>query len=372
MTKPLFYLTEGSRIFLTSWKNRLSPKTYQGNAEKICKQIVSDCWNGKFFQTSTTNFPQFWARDFGWCTKSLLELGYKDKVHKTLRYAFNAYQKKKKITTTITPKGRAYDFPYYAADSLPWLIHSIVLSKFDYSNYDHLLNAEIRKFYDIVVDHKTGLVKRSQSFSSMKDFSVRDSSCYDNCMVAMLAVDLCGLRLLNPFPTEKKKHFSKNQVKEYYSKLILKKLWNGRFFYDDMNKLDYVAGDANLFPFLTGLVTSESKFKSAVKYVNHAKLNNPFPLKYTNSRANVKFIPQEFFFKDYESDSIWTHMGPLYIKMLKQIDKDLATDYKERYAKLIEKYQGYPEVLFADGSLYHTPFYNADRAMLWAANYLTL
>ncbi|MBU1111494.1 MAG: hypothetical protein KJ896_01830 [Nanoarchaeota archaeon] len=375
MTGPYFYLTEGLRIIRATRKAKKNPKIYEGKASEICHQIVEDCWNGKFFQTSMTSFPQFWARDFGWCTKSLMKLGYKDKVHRSLRYALNAYMKKGKITTTISPKGKAYDFPYYAVDSLPWLIHSIKISKFDYDNYLTLLNKEIQRFYKIVVDAKEGMVVRDQKFSSMKDFSVRDGSCYDNCMLAMLAMDLYDMNLYNPFKMHGlagKSLDTKRATQEFFSRLIAKKFWNGHYFYDDLQKLDYIAGDANLFPFITGIVTREDRLKSVIKQISYSELDKPFPLKYTNSRKQVKFIAQEFLFRDYESDSIWTHMGPLYIKLVEQVDKDLAHSYKAKYTAVIEQNGGFVEVFFADGRIYESPVYYADRAMLWACNYLTL
>jgi hypothetical protein len=104
MTSPTEYLSQGSRIFLSSFRNRIKPTKYQGNAKSICHQIIKDCWNGRFFQTSTTNFPQFWTRDFGWCVESLLQLKYEQEVHQTIRYAINRFKTAGKVTTAITPQ----------------------------------------------------------------------------------------------------------------------------------------------------------------------------------------------------------------------------------------------------------------------------
>jgi len=183
------YVTEGSRIFYSSWKTRLFPKKYQGNATEICKKIVKDCYNGLYFQTSNQNFKQFWTRDFGWCISALIKQGYEKEVQATLRYAFNRFKKYKKITTTITPGGKPYDFPTKAVDSLPWFIHALRLGKFEYYEHRPFLNKQIRIFFNRFIDKETGLVKKKH-FSSMKDFSIRKSSCYDNCMAAMLANDL--------------------------------------------------------------------------------------------------------------------------------------------------------------------------------------
>ena len=245
MATPLTYLMEGSRIFLSSWKHRLNPKMYEGTAEDICRQIVKDCWNGTYFQTSTGNFSQFWTRDFGWCTQSLLSLGYDQEVHKTLRYALNRFMKYNAVTSTITPQGKPYNFPKQAVDSLPWLIHSIKASKFTYYPYKGFLNKQIHAFFETFVNPHTGLIKPELYVSSMKDFAKRKSSCYDNCMVARLAKDIEKLGLDNPF-----KEFN-------YPSLIKRHFWSGTYFYDDLTKKDYIAGDANIFP-IRNKISTES------------------------------------------------------------------------------------------------------------------
>ncbi len=360
MTNPVYYLTQGARIFASSWKNRFFQKKYSGSAEEICRQIVKNCWNGRFFQASTGNFRQFWTRDFGWCVKSLMELGYKKEVHQTLRYALNRFQKYKEITTTITPGGRPFDFPTYAADSLPWLIRSIKVSAFPHLLYQKFLNQEIKKYYELVINKDIGLVKPEAHFSSIKDFARRKSSCYDNCMAAMLAKDLSGMKLENPFG------------KFNYPELIQRHFWNGRYFHDDLSKKDYVAGDANIFPFALSIISDQKMLHSAMSSIREAGLDEPFPLKYTAGRKDIKFIWQEIFLRNYESSSIWTHMGPMYIKLLAQADKSRAEEYKKKYAELIEKYKNYMEIFKANGKPFSTPFYYCDSGMLWAANYLTL
>ncbi len=360
MVSVLSYLTEGSRIFLTSWKNRILPKKYEGNAEEICRQIIKDCWNGRYLQTSTGNFAQFWTRDFGLCTKSLIDLHYQKEVHQTLRYALNHFKKQSKITTAITPSGKPFDFPTYAADSLPWIIHSIKVSKFQYYSFKEFLNREINKFYSKVINPHTGLVKPDIHFSSIKDFAVRKSSCYDNCMVALLAKDLKGMKLENPF-----EKFS-------YPELIKRHFWNGEYFYDDLTGQKYVAGDANLFPFALGIIANKDMIQSALTKVHEAGLDEPFPLKYTAGREKINFIWQENFLRNYESNALWMHLGPLYVKLLQQIDQEQAKGYKEKYTELIEKHHNFLEVFDTTGKPFHTPFYNCDSGMLWAANYLTL
>ncbi|MBR9683455.1 hypothetical protein GOV03_02855 [Candidatus Woesearchaeota archaeon] len=362
MTQFTYYLTEGSRIFFTSLKSRFFPQKYHGNAKEICQQVVDACWNGHFFQTSTNNFSQFWTRDFGWCCKSLLQLGYKKKVHQTLRYVLNRFQKYSQITTTLTPSGKPFDFPNSAVDSLPYLIHSIKISGFPYRYYKKFLNWQIRSFFEEFIDPLTGLVK-PDPVSSMKDFAVRKSSCYDNVLVAMLAKDLKTMKLDNPFQ------------KYNYPKLLKQHFWSGKYFFDDLSKQEYVAGDAQIFPFALGIIQDQEMLESAIQELQNAGLDQPIPLKFTSKEAPVKFIWQEWFLRNYERHSLWTHMGPFYIKLIKKTHPELAKKHKQSYTQMIEKYHNYLEVFSATKKQvkpFRTPFYFCDRGMLWAANYLTL
>lgn len=334
---------------------------YDGTAEDICEQIVTDCWNGRFFQTSTTHFPQFWTRDFGWCTASLLQLGYKKEVEKTLLYALNLFSTYGKVTTTISLRHKPFDFPTYAVDSLPWLTHSIALinDRRIVEQFSAFLEQEINKFFALVVDQETGLVK-PKHFSSMKDFAVRKSSCYDNCMLGLLSRNLDALRLPNPL------------AEFNYKKIIKETFWNGTFFEDDMAKQHYVAADANIFPFHLNIINNQNMLRSALEQIQLNGLDHPFPVKYTSKTAPVRFIWQELFMRNYERNTIWTHMGPLYIALLKKVNKDQAKRHIQTYTKTIETYKNYLEVFAPDGKPFTTPFYHSDQGMLWAANYLTL
>ena len=290
-----------------------------------------------------------------------MKLGYEEEVQKTLRYALLRFKKANKITTTITPHGRVYDFPNFAVDSLPWFIHSLKISKFPYYDHKEFLNKEIEKFFEKVINQQTGLVKPEETFSSIKDFAVRKSSCYDNCLVALLAQDLKQMKnLKNPF------------LKYDYPSLIARHFWNGQYFYDDLTQSPYVAGDANLFPFLFGLIGDEEKLKMVLGQIQKAGLDFPFPLKYTASREGINFISQEIFFRNYESNTIWTHLGPLFIKLIQTVDKEKAAEYKQKYTEWIEKNKNYLEVFTPEGLPFKTPFYHCDSGMLWAANYLML
>lgn len=361
----LIHLKEGLRIFKKSLKRRfLGVKKYNGPAEQICRQIIKDCWNGRYFQASSGHFCEFYTRDFGFCIEALLKLGYKNEIKKTLEYALDIFEKNRKITTTISPDGIPFDFPYYAADSVPYFIRSlrILNDKYLIIKYRAFLNKEIKRFHDIVFDKEKGLVKENACFSSMKDYSVRKSSCYDNVMAAMLNNELKKIKILeNPF-------------KEYdFKKTIKDNFWNGSYFLDDLSGSEYVAADANVFPFWCGVFDDSKMLKSSIEAIQKERLDKPFPLKYAKNKVKeIKMIGSEIFVPGYERSSIWMHMGPLFIGLVKKIDKNKAEFYINQYKAIIEKHKNYLEVFDANGKPYKTPFYYADEGMLWAVNFLEL
>ncbi len=356
------HLSEGTRMF--SRRIRVAVKgikRYNGNAEQICKQTVKDCWNGIFFQTSAGHFCQFYTRDFGFCVDSLTKLGYRRECIKTLDYALNVFSRQNKITATITPSGKALDFPSYAVDSLPLLIRSLRIAKANnlVNNHKNFLNKEIKKFYALVIDKETGLVRKDKTFSSMKDFSVRQSSCYDNVMAAMLNNELKRLKILE------------NPLKGYdFKKLIKQNFWNNSFFIDDLSGKGYVSADANIFPFWTKVFDEKDMLKKAFGAVQKEGLDKPLPIKYTQKKQKMIFV--DFLVSGYETNKVWTNMGPLYIDLLGRIDKAKAEKHINNYKEIIEKYKNYLEVFNEHGKPFKTVFYYADEGMLWSANFLSL
>jgi len=364
MYKPI-HLLKALGMFKRSLKVREHGiKHYTGSAHDICTQIVKDCWEGSYFQASTGHFTDFWLRDFSWCLEPLLRLGYKEECIKTIKFALESYLKSNKVTTTITKNGYAYDFPNYAADSLPYLIRCIriLASKDLLYQFEDFLNQEIEKYYNSVIDRRTGLVRKDKNFSSIKDHSIRISPCYSNVMVGMLAVDLNRIGILNnPFKANN------------YRRLLWENFWTGEYFLDDLSGKKYVAGDANIFPFWTGLFNEKPLLKYAINKIREAGLDNPFPLKYTGFlNEDIKMIPANKFAHNYEGTALWTHMGPIYIKLVKEVNPLKAKEYIEKYKKIIETYGNYLEVFESNGEPYRSRFYYSDEGMLWSAMFLDL
>lgn len=364
MTIKLINVKEGLRYFSRSTKVIFKGfKSYKGDAKQICNSIVRDCWNGNYFQTSTGHFCEFFTRDFGWCTEALLSLGYREKVVKTLNFALGIFSKHHRVAVAISPDNVPFDFPSYSVDTLPFLIRSLRIAnaKGLIDRYRAFLDKEISHFYDTVLDKSSGMVRKNRYFSSMKDYSKRKSSCYDNVMVAMLNEELKKLRLENP-------------LKSYnFKKIIKDNFWTGSYFLDDLSGLEYVTGDSNVFPFWAGIFDSKKMLKLAISSVQERDLDKPFPLKYSEQKLREHdFLLIEIFSKNYERDSVWTHMGPMFIELVKRVDKNRAKEYVKKYTEVIERYKNYLEVFNPYGSPYKSPFYYSDEGMLWASMYLKL
>jgi hypothetical protein len=340
-------------------------RKYSGNDEKIAEQVIGSCWNREkqYFQASSGHFNEFYSRDFGMCAQALVRLGYREKAIKTLEYALSRFKRHGRITTSISPGGACFDFPYYAADSIPFIIHALRVSDARklLIEYGGFLVSEIGYYYVNVFDNRRALVRKDRFFSSMKDYSRRHSACYDNCMLSMLKDDLAALGFYNPF--------GDYDVK----KSILHHFWNGSYFYDDLSRQKIVTGDANVFPFWCGVVDSKHIFQLCMKSMDKARLTRPFPLKYTTKPDRIhRMHALEFFAGDYERDSIWLHLGLCFLDVVKRYDKARFRAYLEQYGSLIQKYKNFLEVYDAKGEPFKTQFYVTDESMLWVGKYLAL
>ena len=348
-------LTEGLRIFGHSLKAKLRGFTpYAGNAKQICDHIIQHCWNGRYFQTSAGHFSEFWTRDFGWCVDALVTLGQRDKCEKTLAYALDRFSDAGRITTTITPKGKPFDFPRFSPDSLPFLLHALNAAGAQQLVRKHraFLERQLRNYAATVLDRN---LVRDAPFSSMKDGVYRHRSAYDTALVGMLALECDKAGLAHKLPDMRK--------------TLIEHYWTGQYFLDDLSGAQHVAGDAQVFPFWTNVIHDNDLMKKAFASLHNVGLDMPFPLKYTAKPHKADVLAQRIFAPNYEGNTIWSHMGLLYIQLLRKVNPALAAKHIESYKKQVERYRTFLELYTPDGKKpYHSLFYAADEGMLWAAN----
>lgn len=334
-------------------------KKYTGTPEQICRQIIEECWNGTFFQVSTGHFKAFYVRDFAYCVDGLLALGYNERVRKTLHYALHCFARNKRITTTLV-HDTPIDMFHYAPDSLPLLLRSLHVAKaFDIiETYKPFLEQEIQKYIRMVIDPRTGLVKH-QKFSSIKDHAYRRSSCYDTSMVGLLAQELQQLRL------------SPLLEQWNYPHILKKEYWRGNYFKDTLNS-EYIAGDANVFPYWCRVIQDKKMIRQSIAALRQERLDTPFPLKYTKDLVGKRYFPFGLIAPNYEGNTIWLHLGLCYIDIVQQVNPQLARIYLEQYTQIINEYKTFPEVLHPWGKLYTSWGYYCDEGMLWSSYYLFL
>ena len=336
-------------------------KRHSGDSEEICRQIIEDCWNGRYFMTSAGHFPDFYTRDFGWCCESLIKLGHREKVKMTLGYALRNFRRKGHVTTAISPRGDAYDFPCYAVDSLAYLVRSLRLlgNKELVESNKEFLNKQIKLFFELVIDKKNGLVKKETHFSSMKDHAVRKSSCYDKCMVGMLSLELNKIGLENPFKLD-------------YRKLIKEKFWNGKYFLDDLSGAKHVAGDAQIIPFYSGLIKDLGMFRKSLEAIQREGFDKPVPLRYSKVKPKQEFIFLHLLASNYEKNTCWQHLGMMFLDVLSRLSNVELEGYLKVVESFIERDKNFLEVYWPNGRPYSNVFYYADEGMLWASVYLRI
>lgn len=359
---------EGLRIFYSSLKRKIfGLKKFKGDDEQICNGIINACWNKRFYQTSAGHFSQFYSRDFGWSIESLLQIGRREEVLKTLDYAIERYNRAGRIGVAITPDGSVFDFPNYdSIDSMAYLFRSLRIAKAEriVKRYKAFLENELERAFSFLT--KDGLVDPNKNFSGMRDYAIRKSSCYDNTCMAMLSKEADLLGLNNPL-----KKFN-------FKKVLIKHFWNGKYFNDDLHSDEFTA-DANIYPFYFNLFAAKNtKNKkeqkmlwSVIGEMKKEGLDMPFPMKYTNSRKG-KMIFIEFLVNNWERHHIWALMAFPYIEILARVDHARAIEHLISYKRLIEKHGTLLEVYTHHGRPYTSFFYHADEGLIWCANYLTL
>ncbi len=341
---------------------------YTGTPERICQQIIDDTYDkeNRHYRVSDGHFRDFFVRDFAFFCEDLVALGYKKEVRSTIEYALRQFKEHGRVRTLIGPTGKVRDYPSYGPDSLALLLYAIThtgntdLGK----QYRAFLQGEADYFVRYVIDPKTHLPYAHKRFTCMRDHAKRKASCYDATMIAVVARECEALGIRFPYSAKQ----AKGRLVETY--------WNGTYFFDDLKKQNIVVGDANVYPFWTGVVKDRHMLSETIIAIRAAGLDMPFPLRYVSTfdkdreEANLHFL--NWFAKDYETDSVWMHMGLAYVRILSTIDKVAARKHLSAYRKNIERYGTFLELYDRDGQPFHTYFYWTDEAMSWCAGYLRL
>ncbi len=357
------HLKEGLRFL----NNRLTKKKhheYHGSPRDIAFKIVRDNWNGVFFQSGQLNHTNLTIRDVGLCAESLIYMGFKTQLTKTLEYALHIFHKYNKITTTITREHKPIDVFNFSVDSLPFLIRTLRIAGAGhlFKTYLDFLNEQIKLYYEKVFDEKKQIIFENKTFSSIKSHAQRKSSMYDNCSAAMLASELYklrteyGIKIENPF------------LKWNYRKMIRDRFWVGTHFLDDISNHHYISTDANIFPFYFGLFEDKDMKHSAINMLIGQGLEHPIPSKYHAKRVTEKEHPiLSLVSGGYHGNACMTELGVIFLWIISKHERIMTRKYLDVYLEMVEKYNNFLEVFDSTGKPFITPFYRYDEGMLWVS-----
>jgi hypothetical protein len=353
------------RAFYRQAYNRYFEKVekFSGTPQEICEQIIEKLWRGDFYRTSLGHFDFFWTRDFGTVTESLTKLGHGEKVRQTLQWALLHFMEANHVTQCIDNAGNTFNAPAKkSVDALPWLLHSLVVSKYTLRPLEKkFLNQRLHHYAIVYLDPKTGDLKPHIRYAELRDAVNYDRSAYAISLIARLSV--CAKELGLSFPFDVK----------VYQKILNDVYWNGRFFRADRS-VNAWSSECGLMPFHLGIIEDGEKANQTLDYIEKLGYQKLYPLEYCKDwkKFHYRFGMGHLIMPNYTGTTIWTWHGTFYLYMLKKYKRP---EYAREYAKfeqLILRHRTYPELLNPDGSWYKAPFYSSDPGMIWAALFLAL
>lgn len=272
---------------------------FDGNAREISQQVLDRLWVGDFYRTSLGHYNFFWMRDFGTVAESLVHLNQTTHVHHTLRWAMRHYRRAGRIKTCIDKSGNVFNAPGLPSiDALPWLLHSLVVSHYNLNARElAFLSHELSRFVDKFLD-ENGDIKKGIRYAEMRDAVYYHRSAYAVSLVGRLAYCVQILGLTNAFPF----------APATYKDILLREYWNGDFFRADRTTTNY-SSDSALMPFFLKVVDDRHLADKTLDYITKAKLNLPYPLKYSEAPSKplrFRFGMGPVSMPNYTGDSIWT------------------------------------------------------------------
>jgi hypothetical protein len=340
---------------------------HPGRAPEIVRACIEACWNGRTFTASPGHFDMFWTRDLSFSVPSLVRLGQRARVHASLAYALDVWTRRNShITTTIHYFDRPGDVYEYGVDSLPLLLAALrAIDAVDLvERHRPWLESEIAHFDAMVVDPMTGLVRSDRKFSGHRDTVVNRSTAYGNAMVALLAKTIAETGW---FVSPLEHHFDGD-----YGRLLMEHFWVDDHFRDSLGD-ETVSGEANIWPFYTGVIGDPDVVAAALAYLDGHGFCDPYPLRYeTRRRPEREVWLTRYILPNYQGSTVWTSLGSMYIQVLRTVDPVLAAAETARYVEWIERDGTFWEVMDARGQNWVSPRWImiGEESMLWSAIFL--
>jgi len=351
----------GVRVAVLSLARRfLGWKRYAGDTKAICRAVIDDCWTGAFFSGSAGHFRQFWTRDLAMCTPALCRLGYRQRVVDSWAWAMPLFERAGQVTTTIFARRYPRDVYSFACDSLPMLLFGLRSSGATdlIVRHQKFLAAQVDLYVERILDPETGLVKRGTYFSAPRDCMTGSSTVFANTMLALLE------RLLDEqdvLPNRLRGLHLPSRIRETF--------WRGEYFRDALDR-DLPSGDANVWPFFYGVIADPEMKRSALLSLDRLGFTKPIPLRYFQRRlAQSELLVPRIFAPNYQGDTSWMQMAPVYVGLLRDVDDELFLAHRQALTATVERDRNYLELYDVHGRPYggRASLYFADQGMLWAA-----
>jgi hypothetical protein len=342
-------------------------RRHSGDAATIVRACIEACWNGRTFTASPGHFDMFWPRDLAFSVPSLVRLGYGPRVHASLAHALEIWTKRRShVTTTIHYFDRPGDVFEYGVDSLPLLLAALRAADAGdlVERHREWLAGEIAHYYERVVDPFTGLVRADRKYSAHRDTVINRSNAYGNTMVALLAKTIAETGwFISPF----ERHFRGD-----YGRVLMEHFWDGDHFRDALGE-ETVSGEANVWPFYTGVIADLDVIGQALAYLDAKGFCDPYPLRYeTTRRPECEVWVTRHLLPDYQGSTVWTSLGSMYLQVLRLVDPALAATETAAYIGWIERDGTFWEVMNAAGQNWVSPRWVmiGEESMLWSAIFL--
>lgn len=344
-----------------------------GDAEQVIEAGLERCWNGRSYTASPGHFNMFWTRDMCFSSPALARLGAveRQRLAASLEWALGVWERRRShVTTTIHSFDMPADVFDYGVDTLPLLLAAIAAlgDAALVERHAPFLRNEIAHYCTAVVDPVSGLVRSDRKFSAHRDTVTNRSNAYGNSMVALLAKTIISLGW--PASTSPLERFFAGD----YGRLLREHFWDGDHFRDALGE-NRSSGEANLWPFWTGVVEDPSMMAVAFAYLEREGYCDPYPLRYeTARRPELEVWLTRHLLPDYQGATVWTSMGAMYLSLLREIDPARAALEIARYRALVERDGTYWEVLDLSGHCWVSPRWVliGEESMLWGSVFLDL
>ena len=352
------------RYYFLSQARKKGHQKYGGRPKDVCEHIIDDCWTGVYYKSSIGN-SNFDARDFGMSVKSLLSMYHQKEVISTLEYVLHRYSENNKITLKISPSGSCFTpFNNKSIDAVAWILRALRIAEAGDLVKEHkqFLKKEVHRITKSVYSRDMKLIRPDAKIDKIRRNIITHSSCYDNCLFAMMAEDADFFNIL---PDELKR--------VDFKKAILETFWNGKYFKKDITDSRAFLSEANLAPFITGLISGEGILRKVMNGIKARELNLPSPVKPVSEvvleRQTQGWIN---FFTPDTSASIQSRLGLEYIKLLHKVDKYEAKEEMQKIIKLLTKDGTLFEFYNPDNTPEKTWSWMSDEGMLYLANLASL